>query len=186
MTEVFDLEKRKKIYKLIVENPGINLSTIAGYLQISIPLTDYHLHYLEENLLITVAKEGGYKRYYIRGEIGTEDKKILSLLQQEMPLNIVTYLLENPCSKPRDILTQINISSALLTYYLKKLVKYGLIAENQWGEKKEFSLVNEKQIERLLVRYKPNVLLQRFKQSWTVDFPLSSKISKKKEQRPPS
>lgn len=179
MREVLDVEIRRNIYRLIVLNPGINLTKIAEILRISIPLADYHLHYLEENALITSTKEGGYKRYYGKGDIGVEEKKFLSILQQDIPLQIVTFLLEHPYSKPRDILEGIHLSSALLTYYLKKLMKYGLVTENPRGEKKEFALVNEQQMESLLIRYKPNALLKRFKDSWTVDFPLSSKEPKK-------
>jgi predicted transcriptional regulator len=181
MVQALDLENRKKIYLLIEANPGLNLSTIAEKLTINIPLADYHLHYLEETNLISSVKEGGYKRYYIKGEIGEEDKKILSLLQQDYPLQIVTFLLEHPHSKPRDIKTKVLVSSALLSYYLRKLVKYKVIGESLSGEKKEFAVVNEELVVRLLIQYKPNILLQRFKDSWTKDVPLSSKIPKDKK-----
>jgi len=181
MAEVLHLELRKKIYKILLLNPGLNLSRIAELLSISVPLADYHLLYMEENELITIVKEGGYKRYYIRGEIGVEEKKILSLLQQDIPLRIVLFLLKKLYSKPREIRNELNISPALLTYYLKKLKKYNIVIENQRDEKKEFTLVDEKQVVNLLIRYKPNILLKRFKDSWTVDFPLSSKVSDKKK-----
>ena len=93
MDEVLQLEIRKKIYKLMLKNPGMNLSAIAEQLKISVALADYHLHHMEGNELITIVKEGGYKRYYVKGEIGAEDKKVLSLFQQEIPLKIVLYLL---------------------------------------------------------------------------------------------
>ena len=136
---------------------------------------------MEANGLITTVKEGGYKRYYVKGEIGAEDKKILSLLQQEIPLKIVLFLLKNPNSKPKELRKKIEISPALLTYYLKKLVKYGVIATNPSGEKKEFAILNEKQVMRLLIRYRPNILLQRFKEAWMDEFPFGKKASYKKE-----
>lgn len=182
MEENLDLEIRKNIYKFILSHPGINLSSIADHLRISVPLADYHLHYLEENNLITIIKESGYKRYYVKGKIGSEDKKTLSLLYQEFPLQIVYFLLHHPHSKPRDMRQNIEISPALLTYYLKKLVKYGIIAVKPFGEKKQFSINNQEQIVRLLIQYKPNLLLKRFRDTWALDFPLSEKIPKKKKE----
>jgi len=181
MKEALHLKIRKEIYKLLELNPGLNLTTISEMLNISVALADYHLHYMGSNELITVNKEGGYKRYYIKGSIGTEDKKVISLLRQELILNIILYFLKNPYSKPREIRKAIEISPSLLTYYLKKLVKYGIIKERDTGEKKEYFVVNEKQVVGLIIRYKPNILLKRFRDTWATDVPLSGKITKKDE-----
>jgi predicted transcriptional regulator len=182
--DVLHLDIRKKIHTLIVGNPGLNLSTIAEMLGISVTLADYHLYYLEENGILTIEKEGGYKRYYVKGSIGVEDKKILSLLQQETPLNIVLFLLNQPRSKPRDIREKLDVSPALLTYYLKKLVKYGIIAETASEQKNEYVVAKDQQVMRLLISYKQNALMQRFKDTWTSQFPLSSKPVKPKKPIP--
>ncbi len=180
MNEILDLEIRQKIYKILLANPGLNLSAIAEQLAISVALADYHLYCLEENEIITITKEEGYKRYYIKGVIGEEDKKILSLLQQETPLKITLFFLQYRCAKPKEIREKLGVSPALLTYYLKKLLRIGVITNNPSGDKKDFILANEQRIANLLVRYKPNILLQRFKESWVTDFPLSSKVKEKK------
>ena len=123
-----------------------------------------------------------FKNYSLtEGKINFEEREILPLLQQDIPLRIVLFLLKRPYSKPRDIRNELNISPALLTYYLKKLKKYNIIIENQRDEKKEFDLVDKKLVVNLLIRYKPNILLKRFKDSWVVDFPLSSKVFDKKK-----
>ena len=183
MSDVLHLETRKDIYKIILKNPGVNLSTIAEQLNISVALADYHLHYMESNELITVVKEGGYKRYYIKGEIGSTDKKILSLFQQEIPLKIVLHLLKQHHSKPQELRKVIEISPALLTYYLKKLVKHNVIKENPTGQRKTYMIVDEHHVINLLVRHRPNILLQRFKETWMDEFPFGKKdTTKKKEQ----
>jgi predicted transcriptional regulator len=179
--DVLHLELRKKIHNLIMVNPGLNLSTVADMLGISVALADYHLYYLEENGLLIIEKEGGYKRYYTKGSVGVEDKKILSLLQQDTPLQIVLFLLNEPRSKPRDIRENLGISPALLTYYLKKLVKYGVIQETTSEQKNEYVVAQEQQVMRLLISYKQNVLMKRFKDTWVTQFPLSSKLAKEKK-----
>lgn len=181
MNEVLHLEIRKKIYNLLLVNPGLNLSKIAQLLDISVSLADYHLYFMEDNGLIIIEKEAGYKRYYLKGKVSGEEKKILSLLHQDTPLNVVLFLLYQPFSKPKEIRDNLRISPALLTYYLRKLKKHGVVAEGVGDQNNTFYVVKEKKVVALLIQYKPNVLLQRFKDTWMKDFPLSSKISEDKK-----
>jgi predicted transcriptional regulator len=153
----------------------MNLSTIAHHLDISIALADYHLYYLEKNNLLSIIREGGYKRCYIRGEIGAREKKILSLIQQEIPLKIVLFFLKKHQARPKEIRERLDISPALLTYYLRKLLNYEIIEKKPEDERKIFILQNEEQINNLLIRYRPNILLSRFKQTWIDEFPLNKK-----------
>jgi len=176
MSDVLFLETRKKIFVIVQKNPGLSLSEIANHADLSIPLVDYHLRYMVHHQLLSEVKEQGYKRYYVKGQLGTEDKKMLSIIQQTTPLQIILYFLEHHHGKPQDILKEITISSALLTYYLKKLVKNDILTPNTLSGKKDFILVNEQRIINLLIQYKPNVLLQRFTASWVEEIPLSSKL----------
>ena len=181
MNEIDHLEIRRKIFSILSKNPGLNLSMIADEMKISVQLADYHLHYLENKKIISVVKEGGYKRYYLKGEVTTEDKKLLSILQQEIPFKIISFLILNHHGKPSDIKNSVTVSSALLTYYLKKLLRYDIISIGIFENKKQFYLVDDNKILQLLLRYKPNLLLKRFKDSWTFDIPLSSKVSNEKK-----
>jgi len=181
MKEVLHLEIRKNIFNLLLCNPGLNLSIIAEKLDISVQLADYHLTYMKGKDLINITKEGGYKRYYIKGEIGSDEKKILSLLQQDKPLEIVMFLLNNPKSKPKLIRERLKISPALLSYYLKKLAKYQVISDTNSSEKNKFYVLQPEEIITLLIRYKRNMLLERFKGTWITDIPLSGKIPKEKK-----
>src|SRR4030042_4100712 len=100
MPSSLELETRKKIYEFIAEHPGGNLSSLAGLRNMSIPFVDYHTRFLEDNELISITKESGcFKRYYIRGEIGEKEKRLLGILRQEIPLRIVLFLLEHPLSQ---------------------------------------------------------------------------------------
>ncbi len=170
MSETLELENQKKIYLLISKQPGLSLSKIADILKISIELARYHLQYLEKNDLLSSSKDEGFRRYYLKGEIGIEDKKFLSLFRQEMLLKIVLFLIKNPYSRHKEILKTINIKSKpLLTYYLKKLLKKKLIEAHGKSRERRFVVVNEKEIIRFLVKYEPYNILEGISDTW-IDF----------------
>jgi len=172
MDDILELNTRRKIYNIVAKNPGLHLSRIAEILNMRISLAEYHLVYLEKNQVVVTVKEPGYSRYYIKGEVGTENKKILALLRQEIPLKIVLFLLNNINSQHRDILKNIDVAPSTLSYHLRKLMKNGIVAVQTYGEGKGYSIVNREIIVRLLLKYKPYNLFESFKDVWvdlTVD-----------------
>ena len=170
MTKVLDLETRKAIYRLIAKHPGLNLTMIAEMLKMNVPLVDYHTRYLEDNELITIVKEGGFKRYYIKGKTGVQDKRFLGVLRQEIPLALVMFLLKNPNSKHKDILAHFNLAASTLTYHLQKLIKNGVVNTVPRKGEQGYHLIDEKEVIRFLIQYKPSKVLKRFKDTWADDF----------------
>ncbi len=168
MNETAELEKQKQIYILVSNQPGLNLSKIAELLEISIELARYHLQYLEKNELIIAEKEEGYQRYYIKGKIGVNDKKFLSLFRQELLLKIVIYLLKNPNSRHKDILKHFDMSTrSLLSYHLNKLIKKGIIHVRGVGKERGYTVINEEEIVRFLIKYEPYKILEGITDTWT-------------------
>ena len=118
------------IIDLIEENPGLHLAKIAEMLNMSSQLAEYHLLNLEKiNLIIGIkGKNKYYKRYYVKeGEIGRDEKKILSLLRQEHLIKIVLLILKNPSIKHKQLLENLDIVASTLSYHLKKLEEYDII-----------------------------------------------------------
>ena len=145
MSEVLDLETRKNIFNVIQKNPGIKLTRIAEYLGLSLQLVNYHLSYLQQHELISIDTKRGFKQCFIKGELGEYDKKILSLLRQDIALKIVLYLLKNPFSRHRDILKNFEFSSARITYHLRKLIANGIIESVTVKDKQGYTIVDEKE-----------------------------------------
>ena len=166
MKDSSELQTRRKITDLISKNPGLHLSKIANLLNFRISLVEYHLSYLEKNGVIAGIKEKGFKRYYTKGEIGVEDKKLLSLLRQEIPLRIVIFLLKNPFSQHKDILENIDVAPSTLTYHIKKLMKIGIIDIKAYDAGKGYVIDDNKRIIKLIVRYKPYSVIESFKDVW--------------------
>jgi len=172
MKDIIELENRRKIFNIILKNPGLHLSKIAEQLSLRISHVEYHLLYLEKNQIITSQKEAGYARYYIKGKTGIKDKKILAVLRQEVPLKIVLFMLKHPISKHKEILKHFNISKSTLSYHLKKLMKKEIITIYSDGEESGYLIINKREIIDLLIKYKPFDTNESFKAIWedlTVD-----------------
>lgn len=166
MKETAELNIQKQIYLLISKQPGLNLSTIANELHISIPLALYHLRYLEKNQLLTSLKDGGYLRYFVKDIIGNKDKKFLSLFRQEILLTIVLFLLKNPHSRHKEILENFTMSRSLLSYHLKKLVKQNIIEASGSGQERVYRVINEEEIVRFLIKYEPYKIFKGLSDTW--------------------
>jgi len=166
MKQVLDLEIRRKIYNVIKRDPGLHASKIAEIMVIKGQLADYHLQYLEKKEIITAIKEGGYRRYYVKGTLGAKDKRRISILRREVPLRIVLFLLKNQNSQHKDILQHIDIAPSTLSYHLKNLEKHDIIAVRSIEGQKRYKVLNEEEITEHLIRYKPYTRIESLKDTW--------------------
>jgi DNA-binding transcriptional ArsR family regulator len=94
------------------------------------------------------------------------DKRMLGVLRQKIPLQIVLFLLEHPCSRHRDMLKHFGMSSPYFSYHLRKLVKNAIIEVSVFGEEKGYVVKNETEIIAFLIRYKPSSILKMVKDTW--------------------
>jgi predicted transcriptional regulator len=156
--EILSLETRKKIYDSITRHPGMHMREISRHTGYSVALVKYHVQYLEKHGLLTVAREGGYNRYFASAapsSLTQSDKKALALLRQEIPLRIVLHLLKNERAKHKDILAAVPVSASTLSFHLNKLLEGEVLGVERAGEKKGYYLTNPQNIVRLLVTFKP-------------------------------
>jgi predicted transcriptional regulator len=166
MDDVLELESRRKIYDIISKNPGIHLSKIAELLQMRISHVEYHVNYLEKHDIITVEKVTGYKRFFVKGTVGIQDKRYLSVLRQKTLLHIVLFLLKNDVVQHKDILENVAVSASTLSYHLTKLVKHDIVEVQRYGENKGYQLKNREEIITWLIQYKPFDLYEGFVNVW--------------------
>ncbi len=166
MQDVLELETRRKIYDLIHQNPGIHLSKISQILKMRTSLVEYHLLFLEKHEIISPDKETGYKRYYLKGQIGVKDKRYLFILRQKTVLEIILFLLKNDVSLHKVILENVNVSPSTLSYHLNKLIKNDIIELNRYGENKGYRVKNRDEIVSILIQYKPFRILDGFEDIW--------------------
>ncbi|MEM4258307.1 MAG: winged helix-turn-helix transcriptional regulator [Candidatus Thermoplasmatota archaeon] len=158
---------RKKIYMLVAEQPGLNLTTIAEMLNMRISLAEYHLFLLEKNGLIQGQKDTGFKRYYVKdATIRSEDRILLGLLRQEIPLKIILLLLKHKTLQHKDILQHFDLAPSTLTYHINKLLKEGIIDVQTFGTEKGYFLKNKTAIVAFLTKYNLNKMIETFSDTW--------------------
>jgi predicted transcriptional regulator len=166
MQDVLELETRRKIYDLINQNPGIHLSKISQILKMRTSLVEYHLLFLEKHDILKSDKETGYKRYYLKGQIGVKDKKYLFIIRQKTVMKIILYLLKNKVSPHKIILENVDVSASTLSYHLNKLVKKNIVELNRYGKDKGYIIKNKDELISVLIQYKPYKIFDGFEDIW--------------------
>ncbi len=164
------LETRRDIYNLIVEYPGLHEREIARRLDISLSTLDYHLHYMEKRGLLVTRKDGRYTRYFAAKKVGIQDKKIISLLRQQTPRQIVLYLLEHPGAIHKDICRAVDKSPSTVSFHLKKLVKAGIAERVSLGRKTAYDVVDADAVVNTLITYRDTFVdsaVDSFIDTWT-------------------
>ena len=117
-----ELETRQEIYNFILKNPGLHLNELSRKLSIPISTINYHLNYLKKLDVLIAKPNGKYVRYYIARKIGEKDKKIISLLRQDIPFKIVMFLLLYPNSSQTEISKHLRRHSTTISFHLEKLI----------------------------------------------------------------
>lgn len=90
---ILKLKTRRLIYDLILKNPGLHQREILRRTKLSSGVLSYHLNFLKKQELIITRVNRRYTRYYIKDTVGKNEKEILNVLRQKIPLRIVLILL---------------------------------------------------------------------------------------------
>ncbi|MCD6572706.1 MAG: winged helix-turn-helix transcriptional regulator [Thermoplasmata archaeon] len=167
--DLLALETRRKIYTLIEEKPGLHKREIARTMGMSLSTIDYHLHYMEKKGLVEARTDGKYKRYFVKEKGGKEDRRIFSMLRQEVPRRILLFLLAHPRAIHKEICEHIGKAPSTISFHMKKLVKEGLVEEISMGKEKAYFVRNEARVIELLIKYKESFVdkaVDRFIDAW--------------------
>ena len=81
LDEILELETRRKIFNLILKNPGLHLHALKKQTDISLSTLRYHLEYLNKRSFLTIQNDGRYKRFYPKEGVGKNDKVILQSIK---------------------------------------------------------------------------------------------------------
>jgi len=168
------LQTRNDILKLISNRPGLYLNKIAELLDMSIQLVDYHISVLIKNKqIIGMSPPTGehYTRYFtVESNISGQEKIILEILANKIPLEVVLLLVQHNVLKHKEIHNSLGILPSKLSYHLNKLVNSGIIEAQAQGKDKGYLLLNKNEIIRILRKYRLkielNVAIEEFFGTW--------------------
>jgi predicted transcriptional regulator len=149
-----ELESRRKIYDAVEQVPGIHFRELNRRLGIPLGVIEYHLKYLENHELIVSKRAGRYKRYYILGKMGSRDKQLMGLLQQQMPRRILMHLLLHPKTTQKGLRKEFKISASTLSFHISKLIDSELIITIKVGRKHSYKVADEELVANALIRFK--------------------------------
>jgi predicted transcriptional regulator len=152
--KALELDTRRIIYDHISAVPGTHFREVHRRLKIPTGVVEYHLKYLEDRDLIVSKKEGRYKRYYITGTLGSQDKMLMSLLRQKIPRHILMQLLLQPRTTHKELRSLFSISASTLSFHLSKLLKNEIIQQIKSGRENEYIVIDEEMVAKALIRFK--------------------------------
>jgi DNA-binding transcriptional ArsR family regulator len=134
---ILDLELRRKIYNYILENPSSYEREISKKMDIPKTTLRHHLITLKKLELITEKNANGYKRYFVVNKIGKRDKEILNILKQNIPRNILLYLMYYVVCSQLEISRALEKKPSTINFHLKKLKDLGLITQANFNDRKK-------------------------------------------------
>lgn len=118
---------RMEIYSFIKNNPGIQFRGICSSLNLSIGVAQYHLGLLTKAGLLSIFRDGRYKRYFKSNKFTKREITIISLLRHQTAERILSILLKNQYASHNELASKLSISSQALTWQISCLEKVGVI-----------------------------------------------------------
>ena len=109
-------------------------------------------------------------RYFVAttidGGVPAENKRLLALLRQRRPLEIVARLVQGP-QQAQDLASDIGLGVATLGYHVKKLEAAGLVKKRRDGAQNWLALANRDDVLATLLAYEPpRDLVAGFEDLW--------------------
>jgi len=162
--ELLELDTRRTIYNLVLSQPGLHLREIQRQLGMHVNLVEYHLHHLIGSELVVSVQQDGYNRFFASQAAGggssvdrltSQDKRILGMMRQPMPLRIMVYLLAAVNAQHKDVCDHLGCAPSTLTYHMKKMVKVRIVIQKSAGEGKGYHLADRRGVAHLLMLYRP-------------------------------
>lgn len=148
------------ILETIKQNPGWHLRKIKQYLNISMGTVQYHLDRLEKSGKITSTRNGLYKHYFPSGMFKENEQQIIKFLTQETTREIIMLIMEDQNLSQTDLVSKIQISSASISWHIKRLMDARILQESKDGKFKRYRLhpeINSLYIAKLLQNYYPRI-----------------------------
>ncbi|GEM_PF-3251528 len=159
---------RKQVYDAVRRYAGIHVRGLERNLGVSAPLVQYHLKRLVEGGFVEAREQGGYTRYYATSKaerVREEDRDLLGLLREEVPLHIALLLLDAGPMTHGALVDRLGMAKSSVSYHLAKLAQAGFV-EREPGSHR-IRLAQPERVQALLLAHEPTPdLLDAFAGLW--------------------
>lgn len=148
---------KDRVYRFIARHLGSYFREVLRALGVGTGTLQYTLEALEREGRITAIRMGSYKHFY-SSDVDEEKKKILSVLSQESPREILLFLSRKPGACQTDVAKEIRCSSPTARWYLTRLESLGLIwSRRQGAGVKYYANTSVPELANLLKTYRPAI-----------------------------
>jgi predicted transcriptional regulator len=124
----------RRIYEYIVDNPSCHVRKISRELDLAIGDTQYHLKILEKKDLIKSRRVGLFRMYYAVAIFRERQQSILAVLGQEVPRDIILFLIESPGATQVDIARHESLTPPTINWHMSRLIEIGLVSRRKKGK----------------------------------------------------
>jgi predicted transcriptional regulator len=173
--DLLALEARRRVYEYVQRFPGLHLREIARGAGMETNHAKYHLRYLEKHGLLSSRREEGYWRFFakeegsvgLRESLAPQEKTVLALLRQPVPLHAILLLLENETASAEELRAKVGVAHSTLLYHMEKLERAGVVASDPAGRERRFRHGDPDGIPGQVTRFRPpDQLVRGFLEAW--------------------
>lgn len=157
MSDVLSLASRKRIYEYVEEHSGSHLREIGRRCELPLGTALYHLDRLEAEGLLTVRRDGRYKRYFPAQGLGRREKDLLSAFRHAVPRRIAAALLETPALTQRELCAIIGVSRSTLSFHVNSMMDRGLVRRESWRPENRYLLEDGELTRTILTKYRESL-----------------------------
>ena len=140
-TQVLANDKRDKIYKFILNNPGVHLREIRDKLNLQPHLTNLHLKVLKDFNYIYQKKYLKYQVFFA-SNFNNENEESILALKNDKAINILIQILKHDeinYNQLKDHFSE-TISPKMINYHLKPLIESNLITNFKKGDQQYYKI----------------------------------------------
>lgn len=124
---------RDDILEVVERSPGISASELGRRLECGWGTLVYHLTVLERMQLLSSAREGRHKRFFVQGRINYSDKGAVGLLANPAARLVLDAIREAPGSIQRDLSRRVGLSPGTIAWHVERLSEAGLVLKEEEG-----------------------------------------------------
>ena len=151
------LERRRRIFAHVSENPGTYLREMEGSMGLSVGDLQYHLGQLERSGLVTTHDDGRRKGYFVAAEVQYFDRKMISVIRMRTPRRIILYLLTHPDSSFGELLAEFRFTKGALSFHLKRLLDSEILERGRRERESIYRVAEPERVMGLLVTYRASI-----------------------------